>query len=881
MTLRVLCALRVFNLMTQHSPTTFRTHALNIGLLVLALVALYWQVFFLGKTIIDVNTLNNQLPWGYGANENVNHPYNRRDPTDMYLTREYFIVAAYADGELPLWNPYTFTGHPIYADGVTRIFSPSLLFYTFLDLPVGYSVARLAELMLGAIFMYLFLIAIGVSPRGALLGALVFELSAHSLFHLTGLGWWGGLMWLPLILLFVDRALTRNQFKYAILAGIFLAAQFFCAYMPNQIYYLGTVVLYYLVFGWQVKNRFPAANVQKLSTLRLFAMLGITLAIGFTLSATQWLPVMELLGFSNRRIVPTESGYIYLPPWYIVTLIFPNLFGTAYDSKMVNLFTALNVSHDHSLYLSMAALLPLGFLIHRFIKRSRIGRSLSQKVEINGSEKSALQNEIDPRIPFFLFFLALALVVMMAAPLYVHVTRFLPVLQTIRVIVRAGVMFIFAASVLIAFGTDLLLKAGPEEMNRFARITKRFLFATLALVALGIVVTYGLKLSGFVSEANAEYFAGSGRLAYLKSVSAALASQLAPPQASILIPLLFLFAGYGLLGLLNHSKISHKVFFAGLVTLLIGDLFINSLQYDKTHEAARVFPKTEITEKLKSLPPGRVLVAPSGIETNRRAHLQDEKVIAPPNTLLAYKIPTVTGKDQLFPKSYREFCSLIEAQDRLSHVVFDETVSPYFDLLNVRYLITSDSAPTPANHELILKAEGIALYENRNVMARAFFVETLVYTGSASETLKILRDSGYKIRNTAFTENPLRAGYTNTVDSYSIDHAKANIIEDKRNRVVIETDNAGDGLLVLSDNDYPGWQATIDDKPAEILRTNYTMRAVRVPAGRHMVSFSFAPKSFTMSIYISLVAWVIVLALLSVMQLHKMKNNKTRNPQEA
>jgi hypothetical protein len=265
--------------MKEISQTAWHRQAANIALIILAIVALYWRVFFLGETIIDVNTLNNQLPWGYGAAETVNHPYNRRDPTDMYLTREYFIVASYKDGELPLWNPYTMAGHPIYADGVTRILSPALLFYTFLDLPLGYTVARLVELLLGALFMYWFLIAIGVSARASLMGALVFELSAHSLFHLTGLGWWGGLMWLPLIFLLADRAITRNSFSQAILAGVVIAAQFFCAYMPNQIYYLGAVILYYLIFGLRVRPVLKATGIKQLTVLRLAAMMAVTLAV--------------------------------------------------------------------------------------------------------------------------------------------------------------------------------------------------------------------------------------------------------------------------------------------------------------------------------------------------------------------------------------------------------------------------------------------------------------------------------------------------------------------------------------------------------------------------------------------------------------------------
>ncbi|HET8678223.1 MAG TPA: hypothetical protein VFO63_20640, partial [Blastocatellia bacterium] len=312
-----------------------RHHAAQVGFLVLVIAALFWRVLILGETFVDARTLDNQLPWGYYAADSSDYPYNRRDLTDTFITRDYFVVQAYKDGELPLWNPYTMAGHPIYADGVTRVFSPFLFFYTFLDVPLGYSVARIFELMLAAVFMYAFMVSIRISPSGALMGSLVFALSAHSLFHVTGLGWWGGLMWLPLVLLFVDRAITRSSFKSAIIAGIFLAAQFFCGWMQNQIYYVGAVILYYLFFAYQLKR--PSRPV--------LAMMTVTLATGFALAATQWLPVMELLSYSNRKIVPTEIGYIYLPPWYAATLIFPNLFGAAHDTTTLNLFTALNVSH--------------------------------------------------------------------------------------------------------------------------------------------------------------------------------------------------------------------------------------------------------------------------------------------------------------------------------------------------------------------------------------------------------------------------------------------------------------------------------------------------------------------------------------------------------
>src|SRR5262249_59092375 len=113
------------------------------------------------------------------------------------------------------------------------------------DVPLGYSLARISELTLAMIFMYIFLVAIGAGAYGALIGSLVFGFSVHSMFHVTGLGWWGGLMWLPLILLFASRAIiARSQassVRNALLAGIFLSAPFLFRLLPHPIFSFGRV----------------------------------------------------------------------------------------------------------------------------------------------------------------------------------------------------------------------------------------------------------------------------------------------------------------------------------------------------------------------------------------------------------------------------------------------------------------------------------------------------------------------------------------------------------------------------------------------------------------------------------------------------------------
>lgn len=825
-------------------PQSTSRHAAHLALILIAIVVMFWRVFFLGETLIDVATLNNQLPWGYHA-EQSEYAYNRRDLTDTYVTREYFVAAAYRGGEFPLWNPYTMAGHPIYADGVTRTLSPFLLFYKFFDVPLGYSLARITELMLAAMFMYLFLVAIGVSGNGALIGSIVFTFSAHSMLHLTGLGWWGGFLWMPLILLFVDRAITRRSYPRAILAGVFLAAQFFCGYLPNQIYYVGAVALYYLFFAFVKRG----GEATRRSVRPVLAMMLLTLAIGLILSATQWAPSLELLSYSNRKIVGAELGYVYLPPWYAATLFLPNLFGAAYDAKALTLFTGLGVSHDHILYLGIVALLPFGFSL--FWLRST-KRSKGSDAEVSNRQKPELNALIRDRATLFAVLAVIALIVMMAAPLYVPITRFIPVLQFIRVAVRAGVLFLFGAVVLVAYGTDLLFASSRELLRRYARLFRRAVDVIGGCVLVGMIASYAIKLSGLAVDESQR-----GRLAFIRKTALLLSAQFTPPRASVLLPLGLLMLLAFLLWSFAERRIANKWFLAAMLGLLIVDLFWASGQFNPTFDRSRVFPKTEMTSLIQSLPPGRVLVVPSDLETNRRVSSNaPDKIIAPPNTLLPYQISTVSGKNQQFPRWYREYASLIEPQKNLSHVVFDQYHSPFFDLLNVRYVMTHESAAPLDGYELFASAEGVSLYENKSAMPRAFFAKSVTAVNTAAESLALMRDPNFDPRKQTVVEGP------GAEQREFAGVGSAAIVEDKRNRVVIETDNDRDGLLVLSDNFYPGWRAAIDGAPIPILKANHTMRAVNVPAGRHVVSFAFMPAAFFNSMYASLAGAVLVLAVL-------------------
>lgn len=80
-------------------------------------------------------------------------------------------------------------------------------------------------------------------------------------------------------------------------------------------------------------------------------------------------------------------------------------------------------------------------------------------------------------------------------------------------------------------------------------------------------------------------------------------------------------------------------------------------------------------------------------------------------------------------------------------------------------------------------------------------------------------------------------------------------------RVRIEAESDGEGVLVVNDTWLPGWTATIDGQPVPLLRADVLVRAVQWPAGRHVVEMRYAPREVGVGLVLSAVGALIVVAL--------------------
>lgn len=156
--------------------------------------------------------------------------------------------------------------------------------------------------------------------------------------------------------------------------------------------------------------------------------------------------------------------------------------------------------------------------------------------------------------------------------------------------------------------------------------------------------------------------------------------------------------------------------------------------------------------------------------------------------------------------------------------------------------------------------------QNPGALGNAWFVDTISYVADADSEMAALDSldtataavADAKFRETLGNAIPKSLGDTIYETSYA------------PNALTYSVNSAKGGIAVFSEIYFPwGWTATVDGKETQIGRVNYTLRALRVPAGRHEIRFSFDPKSVrvTNNISIASVSVIYILCAISLLLL--------------
>src|SRR3989344_1203965 len=136
------------------------------------------------------------------------------DNLRIYYPFRDLTVNQIRSGHLPLWNPYTFSGNTLLATYQSAVFHPLSPLFFVLPLVDAWSLIIITLPILASIFTFFFLRDLGISRKGAVLGAIAFAFSGYSIV------WWeesfmsvSGGLFLPLSLLGINKIFKSNQVK--------------------------------------------------------------------------------------------------------------------------------------------------------------------------------------------------------------------------------------------------------------------------------------------------------------------------------------------------------------------------------------------------------------------------------------------------------------------------------------------------------------------------------------------------------------------------------------------------------------------------------------------------------------------------------------------
>jgi hypothetical protein len=183
-------------------------------------LALFWPVFFQGKTLIAVDFLQTSPIWG-PAQGSPRNPW-LSDTLEYYYPSEKLYSEHVRRAELPLVNPYLFNGSPVPhgAHIWNSVWPVKVVFLLLFDPVHSYDYYAIFHFWLAGVAMTLFLRSLGIGDFASLAASLAYVLSGRAMLWLHGHYLMATLAYVPLVFL----AARRRSFLGALpLAGLFFS----------------------------------------------------------------------------------------------------------------------------------------------------------------------------------------------------------------------------------------------------------------------------------------------------------------------------------------------------------------------------------------------------------------------------------------------------------------------------------------------------------------------------------------------------------------------------------------------------------------------------------------------------------------------------------
>ncbi len=749
-----------------------------------------------------------------------------------YAFRDWLASEFKRTGHIPLWNPEIFGGLPFVGAMHGDIFYPTAWLRLILPTGIAMDLGFIVHYVLAGLFMYLLLRQFRVSWAGAVTGGFAYQLSGvigsyvqpghDGKLFVTAL--------LPLALIGLVMGMRDRRVEGYGVLGLAVGLAMVSPQAQMTYYLLITAGMFalYLAFGERPREEPLRPRLQSLG-LALAAVV-----LGFGIGMIQFVPFFKYLPYS-----PRAGGYAggfagstsYAIPWvHVPEFVLANFVGTTPGET----YWGPNGLKLHSEYLGLPVV----------------------ALAVVGAMSTARRRMVLWLGAIGLLFLLVTLGA--GTPFYRLWWAVMPFVKQTRAPGMALYVVALVLAALAAFGVDRVQQGGAS---------RRGLVWTVIGGAVAVLAIVGVP--GAMAESLAQ---GVQMTLGLPTAAAARAAQ-ASIRFGATVSGLALVALGGLALAWERRRVPIVVVALGIPLIVSADLWRNAAGFWTWSPPPKedLYAGDALTGELRDVPlPYRVLDL--GAVLGLGAY--------PGSALMAYHIPQLLGYHGVELHAFDELMGGKNLWRNVLAIAPQNTraISPQnqklWDLYAVRYVLLPagsggpDSLPGFVRRPMqVTTAAGtsVEVLERTPPPAYAWLATAALKLDDSSAVLAVLdprlppRSVVLLAPDAPVNPPPLQAipaplGVTATVTAW----------EPGRMTVVLDSTLDAAAYLVIAENWYTGWTATVDGVAAPVLRANVAQMAVPVPAGAREITLEYRSAPYELGRALTLLSLVAVVAFLVV-----------------
>ena len=702
-------------------------------------------------------------------------------------------------GHLPLWNPELFGGMPFVAAGSGDVFYPTWLLRFVVPVTTAGNLSFFVHYILAGLFTYLLLRRLQVGWTGAVVGGLAYELTGLIASYPSP-GHDGKLFASTMLpLLLLALVLALRDRRWT--GYVLLAGATALTLLGHfQLAYYSLIVAGLFALYLTFEESRDSGGGERV--LRLSLALAAVL-VGFGVAAIQILPFFEYIPYSPRAqgFYGFAGSTSFAIPWEHVPEFFVKGFAGSRET-----YWGSNGLKLHSEYLGLPviALAVLG---------SAVPERRRQILWLGGIGFLFLLIGLGADTPFYKLWWTL-----------------MPLVKKTR---APGMAFFVVALVTAIF-------AGLGAERALGKDGRRLLAPSL--VVGGIVALLGI--TGGLGALAQSLATTAGR-----GAGAASAAQAAITWGAVTSGLALAAAGAVLT--LAHGRLTPRAAALGLIVIVGADLWLNARPF---WVYTKAYGRDPVIDRVAATPvPYRVLSPPAG------------GAAYPASVLMTFDIPQAFG---YHGNELRYYDELWGGQDEWRHL----GVLSLWDLWAVRYVIlradtrTVDSIPGFRRVlDSVWTATGAVatLFERITPPSYARVVPAAIKADSAT-IVPTLVDPRMDVSRIVLVTNdqPVTPEPLKEMPPPSPSHAAVTAWQPGRMTVTLDPAPPKPSYLVVAENWYPDWQVAIDGHAGQLLRGDYSLITVPLPAGARTVDLTFHSRLYEIGKAITLASLALLLIAL-------------------